>query len=96
MIHVYNLRYSKNPFDCPEMLIGLGVGLGMLGIIVIIAICCYACGKYWRQRDNQNGEDEPNTSNRWSQIYQNVPRIMSRYMRSSSRVSREESHINQV
>ena len=32
------------------MLIGLGVGIGVLALIAIAAICCYACGKYRSQR----------------------------------------------
>ena len=52
-INVYDLRYSENPFDCPMMLIGLGIGLGMLGIVAIAAICCYTYGKYWTQRNKQ-------------------------------------------
>ena len=49
-INVYDLRYSENPFECPEMLIGLGVGIAVLALIAIAAICCYACGKYRSQR----------------------------------------------
>ncbi len=56
--NVYDLQYSDNPLDCPEMLLGLGVGLGMLGILAIAAICCYACGKHRTQQATQDNKEK--------------------------------------
>ncbi len=95
---MYSLRYSGNPFDCPGMLIGLGVVLGMLGLIAIAAICCFTCGKHWRQRiksgrkrTNHNREDEPQTIDEHSRRYENFPPpVKSRYMRNPSPMQRRK------
>ncbi len=85
VINVYDLRYGENPFDCPVMLIGIGVGLGILAFIFIASIICYACGKQCRQRRNKSVTDEPSSPTETPQGYQrdsNIPRkIKWRYPR---------------
>ncbi len=74
---MYDLRYSENPFDCPEMLIGLGVVLGMLGIAVITAICCYTCGKYRTQKNKkENKEAGKHSSSVRSSVYHRISRVI--------------------
>ncbi len=47
-VNIYDLRYSENPFECPGMLICLGVVLALFVLIVTAAICHYIYAKYRR------------------------------------------------
>lgn len=55
MINVYDLRYSENPFECPGLLIGIGSAIGLLALIAIAAIICYAYGKNRILQQSKNG-----------------------------------------
>ncbi len=67
------------------MLIGLGVVLGMLGIISIAAICCYACGKHYKRQTDSNRAD-PNATYETPQRYQRIPWRYPKLPRSESSV----------
>ncbi len=69
VINVYDLRYSKNPFDCPAMLIGIGLCLGVLAVILIAAIICYNLGKQWKQKFITRRKFKPNNSVEMQQSY---------------------------
>ena len=72
-INVYDLRYSKNPFECPVMLIGLCIGIGVLALIAIAAICCYACGKYRTQKSQGSQHAEHHQESQSSQVGEHYP-----------------------
>ncbi len=78
------------------MLIGLDVGIGILGLIAIAAICCYACGKYRTQKANEESEEHINPDSNVGR-HSNLPRI-SRLIphRYPVRTNRDEYLLRQV
>ncbi len=75
MINVYDLKYSENPFECPGMLIGLGAGIGLLALLAIAGLLCYACGKY---RGREVDDHYPNRGKQQFSL-----RMLSQYFRAS-------------
>ncbi len=82
IINVYDLHYSENPFDCPEILVGVGVSLALLALGAIAAICCYTCGKYRKQREDQQDVVKQGPVSRRLPAYQRISKIIPwRYLR---------------
>ncbi len=73
---MYDLRYSENPFDCPEILVGVGVSLTLLALGAIAAICCYTCGKYRKPREDQQDRVKAGPVSRRHAAYQRLSRII--------------------
>ncbi len=95
IINVYDLQYSRNPLECSDMLIGLGIVLGVIGVAVIVSLIGCGC---WKQRAaSRQLETRTAPTRERPNLYSTITRLSRLFITNRyPRMEREETSVRQV